>query len=193
MRLSAAAVVVLLAPALASAAAPESRAPARGLSGSALDDGSAAPADRFPWIGVRLGGLAAVSSASAGTPTAAGGGAYLLFDGRDYLADVSADLFFGDDARLVAGGLGVYYPFMPENVSPYAGGGLKLGYSRFGGDGAFGLQLYAAAGLLVGRSWAPQLRLELAWFVALASEDRGGSMGGGSHAHGPLLTLGIAL
>jgi hypothetical protein len=191
MRFFAAAALALLAPALATAAAPAYRAPARGPSGSA-DEGSAATADHFPWIGVRLGGLAAVSSASAGTPTAAGGGAYVLFDGRDYLADIAVDLFFGDDARLVAGGLGVYYPFMPENVSPYAGGGLKLGYSRFGGNGVFGLQLYAAAGLLVGRSWAPQLRFELAWFVALGSEE-GGASPGGSRAHGPLLTLGIAL
>jgi hypothetical protein len=191
MRLSAAAALALLAPVLASAADGVPRALARGPSDSA-DWGSAAQADHFPWIGVRLGGLAAVASASAGTPTAAGGGAYALFDGRDYLADASVDLFFGDDARLVAGGLGVYYPFLPQNVSPYAGGGLKLGYSRFGGNGVFGLQLYAAAGLLVGRSWAPQLRVELAWFVTLGTED-GGASEGGSRAHGPLLTLGIAL
>ncbi len=190
MRLSAAVTLALLAPALASAGTPTP--PSRGPAAAPTYAGSAAPADHFPWIGVRLGGMAAFSSASSSTPTAAGGGAYLLFDGRDYLADVSADLFFGDDARLLAAGLGVYYPFSPGNVTPYAGGGLKLGYSRFGGDGAFGLQPYAAMGLLVGRAWAPQLRVELAWFLALARED-GGVSAGGSRAHGPVLTLGIAL
>ncbi len=105
----------------------------------------------LPWLGLRLGGLVAVNSLATDTPTAGGLSAYALFDGRDFLADVMADLYFGDDARLVAAGLGAYYPFLPANITPYLGGGLKVGWTRFGGDGTFGIIPFAAVGLLVGR------------------------------------------
>ncbi len=142
-----------------------------------------------PWFGLRLGGLAAMGSVGGGTPTAGGGGAYALFDARDFLADFSFDLFFGSDARFIAGGLGGYYVFLPGNVTPYAGGGLKLGWTRFGGDGAFGIMPYAAAGLLIGRVWYPQLRVELSWFVNTSREERSGDQ---ARATGPMLTLGLA-
>jgi hypothetical protein len=142
-----------------------------------------------PWFGLRLGGLAAVGSVGGGTPTAGGGGAYALFDARDFLADFSFDLFFGSEARFVAGGLGAYYAFLPGNVTPYAGGGLKVGWTRFGGDGAFGVIPYAAAGLLVGRQYYPQLRVELSWFVNTSLEQRGADQ---ARANGLMATLGLA-
>jgi hypothetical protein len=148
---------------------------------------------KVPWMGVRLGGLYAVSSAGGGTPCAGGAGAYALFDGRDFLADVGADAYFGDGARFLALGLGAYLPFSAGRISPYLGGGLKVGYTSFGGDGAFGMIPFAAVGVVVGREGYVQLRAELAWFLAAAREDRTGRPGAqGVRAHGPLATLGVA-
>ena len=148
---------------------------------------------RLPWLGLRLGGAIAVSSAGGNDPSAGGGGAYALFDARDFLADVSVDAFVGDGVRFVAGGLGAYYPFFPGNVSPYLGGGLKVGWTRFGGDGVFGMLPFAAGGLLVGREGYVQLRAELSWFVATSREKRADRPGdAGTRAHGPMATLGLA-
>ncbi|OFX22692.1 MAG: hypothetical protein A2V77_10775 [Anaeromyxobacter sp. RBG_16_69_14] len=158
--------------------------------------GRATPQDTgrpLPWFGLRLGGLAAVGSAGDSTPSAAGGGGYALFDGRDFLADVAADIYLGDGARMFALGLGAYYPFAIANITPYLGAGLKLGWTRFGGDGAFGMIPFAATGLLFGREGYVQVRAELAWFVALSREERTDRPGDpGSRANGPVATLGLA-
>lgn len=147
---------------------------------------------RFPWAGVRLGGVWALSSASGGAPGAGGIGAYALFDAREYLADVSLDLFFGSDTHFLAAGLGAYYPFIKGgNVTPYLGGGVKAGWTKFGGEGTFGMIPYAAFGVLFGRTYFPQLRLEAAYFLD-TSRERGPATGqDGVRAHGPMLTLGL--
>lgn len=143
----------------------------------------------LPWFGVRLGGLAAANTLAGGTPTAAGAGGYALFDGREFLADVGFDLFFGNNARFIAGGIGAYYAFLPRsNTTPYAGGGLKLGWTRFGGDGAWGLIPFFGGGVLIGRTYYPQIRIELIWFWNTSSEDRGTDR---VRSHGPMLTLGL--
>jgi hypothetical protein len=176
------ALALLLLPALA-AAEPPSYAQGRARREEA--------SGRVPWVGVRLGGLYAVNSPRGNTPGAGGGGVYALFDGGQFLADVALDGAFGDDARFLAAGLGAYYPFLPGNVTPYLGAGLKVGYTRFGGDGVFGMIPFAAGGIVVGREGFVQFRTELAWWVAAAREaDRGG--GGGTRSHGPLATIGLA-
>jgi hypothetical protein len=142
-----------------------------------------------PWFGVRLGGLVATGSVGRGSPTAEGVSLYGLYDARDFLADVSGDVYFGDGAHLVAAGLGAYYPFLSDNVTPYAGGGLKLGWTKFGSkDGAVGLMPNAALGLLLGRYGSPQLRLELSWWVNLSRETAGTSH---ARSNGPMATFGI--
>jgi hypothetical protein len=146
----------------------------------------------FPWVGFRLGGAWALSSAAGGTPSAGGGGAYALADAGDYLADVSLDLFFGDGAHLAAAGLGAYYPFSHGNVAPYLGGGIKVGWTKFGGEGTFGMIPYAALGVLFGRTTFPQLRLELSYFLATARESGPTAAGAGTRASGPILTLGLS-
>jgi hypothetical protein len=149
----------------------------------------------LPWLGLRLGGLVAAGNLATDTPTAGGASAYALFDGREFLADVMADLYFGSDARFIAGGLGAYYPFVQANITPYLGGGLKLGWTRFGGDGAFGIIPFAALGVLIGREGYIQVRGELAWFVSLSREDRAASAtrpADSARSHGPMMTLGLA-
>jgi hypothetical protein len=159
---------------------------------------AAAPRDAFARrqraessVGFRLGAVTATHSASPDTLTAPGGGIYMLFDMPGLLVDVSADLFAGEDrARLVQAGGGAYYPFVDDETTPYAGGGVKVGWSRFGGDGAFGLQPFLGGGLLIGRSWSPSIRLDVAWFFTTASERRGPGFPS-RHANGPMFTFGL--
>ncbi|HVI76103.1 MAG TPA: hypothetical protein VM683_14045 [Anaeromyxobacteraceae bacterium] len=146
---------------------------------------------RWPWVGVRLGGVVALGSAGGGQPGGGGGGAYVLFDARDFLADVSADIFVGNSVELYALGLGAYYPFSRGNVTPYLGGGLKVGWTEFGGDGAFGMLPFGAFGVLMGREGYVQLRAELAYFVATSRETHPGDPGPGTRAHGPMMTLAL--
>ena len=153
----------------------------------------AAPREKVhPTVGFRLGGVTAVSSASPDTLTAIGGGVYALFDIPDLLVDVSADLYAGESrARLFSAGAGAYLPLTPGETTPYIGGGLKIGWSRFGGDGALGLHPFGALGVLVGRSWSPQIRLEIAWFYTTGTERRAADLPT-HHANGPVATFGIA-
>ncbi len=146
---------------------------------------------RMPWLGLRLGGILGLGSSSGGQPGGGGGGAYVLFDARDFLADLNGDIFVGDNVRFFAVGLGAYYPFSPGNVTPYLGGGFKLGWTRFGGDGAFGMLPYGAFGVLMGREGFVQLRAELSYFLATSRETRPGDPGPGTHANGPMMTLGL--
>jgi hypothetical protein len=148
----------------------------------------------LPWFGVRLGGLAAVHSAGGDAWGAGGGGFYALFDGRYFLADASLDLLFGSRTHFVALGLGAYYPFRSDGGwSPYLGGGLKLGWTRFGGDGTFGVIPFLAGGFVTNREGYVQVRGEFGWFVATSREERSDRPGEqGWRGHGPFATLGLA-
>lgn len=146
---------------------------------------------RMPWLGVRLGGIIGLGSAGGGQPGGGGGGAYLLFDARDFFGDVNGDIFVGDDVKFFAVGVGAYYPFSKGNATPYLGGGFKIGWTEFGGDGAFGVIPYGAFGVLLGREGYVQLRAEIAYFVATSREQHTNDTGPGTHDHGPIMTLGI--
>lgn len=142
-------------------------------------------------LGFRLGGLLALSTPASGTPSAVGGGVYGLYDLQSLLADVSADVYGGSDALLVSGGLGAYWAVLGDaNVTPYVGGSARLAWTRFGGDGAFGLQIQAAVGVIASRHWSPHVRLELSWiFDTMAEQPRGG---GAQHfVNGPMATVGL--
>jgi hypothetical protein len=144
-----------------------------------------------PSVGLRLGAVSAFSGASSDTLTAIGGGGYVLFDIPGLLADVSVDLYAGESrSRMIAGGFGAYAPLADGETVPYVGGGLKLGWTRFGGDGATGLVPFGAVGLLVGRSWSPHVRVEAAWFFQTGTERRAEGFSA-RHASGPMLTFGM--
>ena len=180
MRAAALALALLVAPALAEGQGRLSRG------GSDTDGRFEAPLS----LGVRLGGLVAYGS-PAGSPSGVGGGVYGLFDLQSVLADVSADVWGGDKAAQIAGGLGVYWPVLGSaNTTPYLGGGAQLAYVRFGGEGAFGLQLRTAVGLLASRRWSPHIRLELAWLFDTMSE-RERYLDRRHLSNGPLATIGL--
>lgn len=180
MRAPALALALILAPTLALA---------QGRAGRAAPE----PEGRYDAplsLGIRLGGLVAYAS-PAGAPSGVGGGVYGLFDLQSVLADLSADVWGGDKAVQLSGGLGVYWPVAGQaNTTPYLGGGAQLAWVKFGGEGAFGLQLRAAVGLLASRRWSPHIRLELAWlFDTMAERERGG---GARHlSNGPIATIGL--
>ncbi len=142
-------------------------------------------------LGVRLGGLLGMSTPAGGTPSAVGGGVYGLYDLQSLLADISADVYGGSNAFLISGGLGAYWAVLGDaNVTPYLGGSARLAWSRFGGDGAFGLQIQPAVGLIASRHWSPHVRLELSWFFNSMSEQPSG--GGPQHfVNGPMATVGL--
>jgi hypothetical protein len=142
-------------------------------------------------LGVRLGGLLAFSTPATGTPSAVGGGLYGLYDLQSLLADISADVYGGKDAFAVAGGLGVYWAILGNaNVTPYVGGGARLAWAKFGGGGAFGLQIGGAVGIIASRHWSPHVRLELGWFFDTMAEQPSGG-GSQSFPNGPLASIGL--
>jgi hypothetical protein len=183
------AVAVLLAVPSTSRAADslEARGDARGDGrGDARPRGFARPI-----YGFRLGAVTPTSSASPDTLTAIGGGGYVLFDIPDLLADLSIDVFAGESrARMIAGGIGAYAVLADGETVPYVGGGMKIGWTRFGGDGATGLLPYGTIGLLVGRSWSPQIRAEISWFFQTGTERRDPN-GSTHHSTGPIFTVGM--
>jgi len=124
-------------------------------------------------LGVRLGGYAGINYAGESSPSGIGVGGAWMFHIPGLLADVSADVMLGESkSRLVWGGFGAYYPLTDDETTPYLGGGLKVGWARFGGDGAFGLMPFGSAGLLIGRSWSPNIRLDVSIFGSTGSERR---------------------
>ncbi len=141
-------------------------------------------------FGLRLGSAFLLNRADAADTTrgAAGGGIFWLYDARTFLADVSFDLNGGDDNRLVAVGLGFYYPLSRANFSPYAGGGLAYTWVDTGGDGAQGLGFRGAVGALFGRLSTVQVRLEAGYVVGAFREGAGTS---GRVPHGPVLSVGL--
>lgn len=150
-------------------------------------------------FGVRLGTAVFLDRADGGGEAASvsGGGIFWLYDARSYLADLSFDLLTGDGRRLVAIGLGFYYPFGKGNVAPYLGGGLGYHWTDTGGGGGSGLALRGAAGLVVGRLSTVQVRLEAGYHASLFEEEPGTSWlgvpepGTSARAHGPMLTVGL--
>jgi hypothetical protein len=142
-------------------------------------------------FGLRLGSAFLMNRAAPEdtTHSAAGGGIFWLYDARSFLADVSFDLYGGDDDSLVQLGLGFYYPLSRANVAPYLGGGVAYTWVDTGGEGGSGLAFRAAGGMLFGRLSTVQVRLEAGWQVSAFKESAFGT--DGAVPHGPFLTVGL--
>jgi hypothetical protein len=141
-------------------------------------------------FGLRLGTAVLMDRASSTGETSrtTGGGLFWLYDARSFLADVSFDVYLGND-HVAQTGIGFYYPFSRGNVTPYAGGGLAYTWLETGGDGAAGLSLRAGGGLLLGRLSTVQVRLDGGWQLSTFEEKRSGQH---PHSpHGPFITLGL--
>jgi hypothetical protein len=121
-------------------------------------------------FGVRLGGLWANGTQDSGV-AATGGGVTWFFDARALFLDVAVDGAWSKGSHQVTGGFGGYLPFGRGDFAPYAGGGLRLAWTDYGHEAAFGLQPYAEAGMVLGRYSSASLRAGLGWWWNTFSND----------------------
>jgi len=117
-------------------------------------------------IGAHIFTLVGLGTASGETETIPGGGLFLLYDARSWMADLSFD--FGSNSFGAA--IGGYYPLLREDFTPYFGAVVRLAHVELGGQGAGGILLQPTAGLLLGRLSSVQLRAEVGYFVATFGE-----------------------
>jgi hypothetical protein len=117
--------------------------------------------------GLRLGAVVPFNKPEGSEDGLPGLGVFWLYDVRSFLADISLDFHSKENAGDFTVSLGAYYPFSRTNTTAYAGGGLRYGFSDYGGsasDGGSGMSVYAAGGVLFGRMSTVQLRGELGFF-----------------------------
>jgi hypothetical protein len=124
-----------------------------------------------------------------------GFGLLLAIDGGFVLADVGVERATGGDRSLTSGSLAAYAPLATGNTLPYLGGGVRWVSQHLGGQGASGLQLRPALGMLWGRRDIVRLRLEAGYFVDLFAERTLDRLIPGSaaphYAHGATLAMGM--
>jgi hypothetical protein len=155
-------------------------------------------------FGLRLAAAVPFGRSSGDTTTATGLGLFWLYDARDFMAEIWIDFFTSsaDRASMFDVGIGGYYPFSKKNVTPYVGAGAAWSTSNFGGQGASGMRLNPAFGVLMGRLWSVQVRGEVGYFFNLYGEKTstplttqvGPTASTSTHyGHGPMLTLGLGI
>ncbi|HXU81931.1 MAG TPA: hypothetical protein VN914_11080 [Polyangia bacterium] len=155
-------------------------------------------------FGLRLAAAVPFGRASGDTSSATGLGLFWLYDARDFMAEIWIDFFTSSAERthMFDVGMGGYYPFSKKNFTPYLGAGAAWSASTLGGDGASGLRINPAFGLLMGRLWSVQVRAELGYFFNLYGEKASytgvtpqpATTNSATHyGHGPMLTLGLGI
>jgi hypothetical protein len=154
-------------------------------------------------FGLRLAAAVPFGRSSGDTTTATGLGLFWLYDARDFMAEIWGDFFTSsaERASMFDIGIGGYYPFSKNNVTPYVGAAAAWSTSNFGGQGASGMRLHPAFGMLMGRLWSVQVRAEVGYFFNLYGEKTesfssvtGTPVATQTHyGHGPMLTLGLGI
>jgi hypothetical protein len=154
-------------------------------------------------FGLRLAAAVPFGRSSGDTTTATGLGLFWMYDARDFMAEIWGDFFTSsaEEASMFDIGIGGYYPFSKNNVTPYVGAGAAWSTSNFGGRGASGMRVHPAFGMLMGRLWSVQVRAEVGYFFNLYGERSSDSfIGAGApvpaqthYGHGPMLTLGLGI
>jgi hypothetical protein len=155
-------------------------------------------------FGVRLGAVVPLSRPTGDVSAGTGVGLFWLYDAREFMAEIWGDFYVSSSSASHVSifdlGLGAYYPFSRKNITPYAGGGAAWSITDLGGEGANGVRLNGAAGVLIGRLWSVQCRAELGYFVNLFGERSNPYTATGmpqptktAYSHGPMLTLGLGL
>jgi hypothetical protein len=117
-------------------------------------------------VGAHIFTLVGLGTASGEVETIPGGGLFLLYDARSWMADLSFD--FGSNSFGAA--IGGYYPLLREDFTPYFGAVVRLARVELGGQGAGGILLQPTVGLLLGRLSSVQLRAEAGYFIATFGE-----------------------
>jgi hypothetical protein len=117
-------------------------------------------------FGIRLFAMTPFNAPDQQYDPVSGFGVFWMYDARSWIADVSFDLGFREQAYAVFDvSLGAYYPFSREDFTPYIGGAVKWSSMQLGGvEGAQGLTLQPTLGILLGRLSTVQIRGEVGYF-----------------------------
>jgi hypothetical protein len=147
-------------------------------------------------FGIHLFTLLPLATADDSFTAIAGGGLFWLYDARSWMADISFDLGGGKGKHSYSdAAIGVYYPLLREDITPYIGGVVRLAYMQLGGQGAGGMSLQPTAGLLLGRLSSVQLRAEAGYFFNTfgerATETSATPTPGLHYGHGFVVNLGM--
>jgi hypothetical protein len=92
-------------------------------------------------------------------------GMFWAYDARDFLADLTIDGAWGQDVHQLTFGFGAYYPLTRTNLAPYLGAGVRYAWVDYGATSGHGFQLYAAAGLVVGRLSTVNIRVQAEYWL----------------------------
>jgi hypothetical protein len=149
-------------------------------------------------FGLRLGAIFPLNRPrGSGEAALPGFGVFWLYDTRSFLAEIAIDYYRSHDDYSFSLGLGGYYPFGRGNLSPYLGGGMRYSWVAFGSEGASGLSLFGAGGVLFGRLSTVQIRAEVGYFVDTFRADylfppnQPATPPERRFSHGPALSAGI--
>jgi hypothetical protein len=122
-------------------------------------------------FGVRMGAVVPLNSPDGAGGGLPGLGVFWLYDMRTFLAEVGVDFHAKDGDGDFTVDIGAYYPLTRANTTAYVGGGMRYGFTEYGGEGGSGLALFGAGGVLFGRLSTVQLRGELLVFQNLFTES----------------------
>ncbi len=149
-------------------------------------------------FGVRVGALVPLNRpADLGTEAVPGLGIYWLYDARRFLAEVALDFHGVEGATSFGIAIGGYYPFSKEDLTPYTGMSMAYSFTNLGGNGASGLRIEPAVGMIFGRTSTVQFRGEIGYFFNTFGERYeafGSAVASTStkrFAHGPEFSVGI--
>lgn len=138
------------------------------------------------YFGVVLTGMPARSSGS--DAFLAGANVYWLYDARTFMADIEAGFASGQGSSNGAWGgvtVGMLYPLLDRDVTPFVGGGVGYGRLEIGGFSGSGLQIFADAGVIYGRTSSVHFRADVRPFLTtyqLSNWMSSGSVGYGAQA-----------
>ncbi len=153
-------------------------------------------------FGMRLGSTFVLDPADGRDRAAVLSGLGLAwhYDARTFMADIGVDVqwsqmlnasYQGRRDWLFGVGLGVYYPFLRGDATPYLGAGLVYLWINTGAGVASGLAVRPTVGFVLGRLANVQVRADAGYQVNTFEEQ---DAAGRSHrGHGPTLSLSVVL
>lgn len=154
------------------------------------------------YFGATINGQLLLDDDTAFSP---GLGLFWLYDNRDLLLDLTLTIYTDNSGGAESGGgvnIGVWYPLLDEDITPYIGGGLGYtGVARSASDNqadaeaeeyyhyekqesGSGISAFVGGGVLLGRTSSVALRADLRYVISTYDV-------GGQPVHGPEFAFGL--